>query len=142
MGTNGVVNKCSGAYAGGTAAGVAWGLAWGGATAGRYAANVSASTFLSDARQYSTVQRIWSESVGGYRGSYELHHWFTPQSLGGTSAGWNLVPVTPWLNNAMGNGGLLCSALRASMIGGHLGTLGAVPTAIVSSLTLSCTCGK
>lgn len=59
MGTNGEVNKCSGACGGGVGAGVARGLAWGGATASRYSANVGASTFLSDARQYGTVQGIW-----------------------------------------------------------------------------------
>lgn len=142
MGTNGAVNKCSGAYAGGTAAGVVWGLAWGGATAGRYAANVGASTFLSDSRAYSTVQRIWSSSVGGYKGSYELHHWFTPLSQGGTSAGWNLAAVTPWLNNAMSDGGMLYQAFRASMIGGYLGAAGTVPTAIASSNNSDCTCGN
>jgi RHS repeat-associated protein len=142
MGTNSVVNKCSGAYAGGTATGVVWGLAWGGATAGRYAANVGARTFLSDSRAYSTVQRIWSNSVGGYKGSYELHHWFTPQSLGGTSAGWNLAAVSPWLNNAMGDGGILYSAFRASMVAGYLGAVGTVPTAIASSHSSSCTCGN
>lgn len=88
------------------------------------------------------MQQIWSESVGGYKGSYELHHWFTPQSLGGTSAGWNLVAVSPWLNNAMSDGGLLYNAFKAAMIGGHLAAAGTAPTAGVLAATTSCSCGK
>ncbi len=100
LGNIGSVNKCSSAYTVGEAAGVLWGLAWGGATVGRHAANVGEAKFLADTRKYGTVQRAWSSSVGGYKGKYELHHWLIPQSAGGTSAGWNLVTVSPGLRVA------------------------------------------
>ena len=134
----GSVHKCSSAYQVGEVGGVLWGLAWGGATVGRHAANVGEAAFFSDAREYATVQNVWSRSVGGYKGQYELHHWFTPQSAGGTSAGWNLAAVSPWLNRAMGDGGLLFETFRAAMIGAYLGAAGAVPTAIVDSGACEC----
>ncbi|MDB0568778.1 RHS repeat-associated core domain-containing protein [Ralstonia solanacearum] len=140
LGNIGSVNKCSSAYTVGEAAGVLWGLAWGGATVGRHAANVGEAKFLADTRKYGTVQRAWSSSVGGYKGKYELHHWLIPQSAGGTSAGWNLVTVSPGLNRAMSDGGLLFDAFRASVIGSYLGAAGAIPTAIANSN--KCGCGR
>ncbi|WP_444956866.1 RHS repeat-associated core domain-containing protein [Microbulbifer sp. ZKSA002] len=135
MGTNGAVNKCSGAYAGGQLAGVGFSLAFGGAHFGRHAMNVGAKKFVSDPRKYPTVQKQWSKSVGGYKGKYELHHWFTPQSKNGTSAGWNLVPVTPSFNRRMSNGGILFNTFKGSLIGTYLGALGAVPTALSEQMT-------
>lgn len=58
-----------------------------------------------DPRTYGTVQRKWSKSVVGYKGKYELHHWFTSQSFGKNNAGWNLVPLSRGFNNAMRNKG-------------------------------------
>jgi len=136
----GSVNYCSAGYKTGTAAGVAWGLAWGGATVGRHSLNVAFNKFFADSRTYGTVQRIWSRSVGGYKGKYELHHWFTPQSAGGTSAGWNLVPLTPAFNNAMSNGGLLFSAFKGTMLGGHLGAAGTLPMAAILNSDSECEC--
>lgn len=136
----GSVNYCSAGYKTGTAAGVAWGLAWGGATVGRHSLNVAFNKFFADSRTYGTVQRIWSRSVGGYKGKYELHHWFTPQSAGGTSAGWNLVPLTPAFNNAMSNGGLLFSAFKGTMLGGYLGAAGTLPMAAILNSDSECEC--
>jgi RHS repeat-associated protein len=138
MGTNDAVNKCSTSYTVGVAGGVIWGLAFGGATLGRHAANVGAGEFFADSRAYSTVQNQWSSSVRGYLGKYELHHWYTPQSMGGTSAGWNLVAVSPWLNNAMSDDGLLYNMFKVSMVGSYLGAAGAVPTAIANSNHCGC----
>lgn len=88
-----------------------------------------------DRRTYSTVQRIWSRRVGGYKGQYELHHWFTPQSSGGTSAGWNLVAISPRLNRMMSDGGLAYDAFKAVFIGTYLGYSGAIPTVVSRQLS-------
>lgn len=77
-------------------------------------------SFFKDDRQYSSVQRVWSKNVGGYRGKYERHHWWKPQSEGGSNAGWNLVAASPKLNNAMGNGGALYQTYRAGINGGYV----------------------
>lgn len=138
----GGANVCSGAYTAGTASGVAWGLGWGGATIGRHTLNVAFDKFFVDSRRYDTVQKIWSRSVGGYKGKYQLHHWFTPQSAGGTSAGWNLVALTPEFNNAMSDGGLLFSLFKGAMIGGYLGAASSVPMAAFSNTNSECTCDK
>jgi hypothetical protein len=130
MGTNGTVNKCSGGYTGGQAGAIGFSLALGGVHLGRHAANVGFKQFFRDPRRYGTVQKKWSKSVGGYKGKYQLHHWFTAQSAGGTSAGWNLVAVSSKFNNMMGNGGFLFNAFKAAYIGVNLGAVGSIPTAI------------
>jgi RHS repeat-associated protein len=134
----GSVDKCSRAYSAGTAVAVVYSLAFGAAHFGRHASNVGAKQFFSDSRAYGTVQRVWRNAVGGYKGKYELHHWFTPQSAGGTSAGWNLVPVSAWLNRRMSDGGLLFNAFKAAFIGTNAAAAGAVPTAIVNSRSCEC----
>lgn len=136
----GSVNYCSAGYKVGTAAGMAWGLAWGGATVGRHSLNVGFKKFFKDSRTYPTVQAIWSRSVGGYKGKYDLHHWFTPQSAGGTSAGWNLVPVTPRFNRAMSNGGRLFSAFKFVMLGAHTGAISTFPVAAILNDNPECEC--
>lgn len=126
-------DTCSRAYAAGEATAVIYSLAFGGAHFGRHAANVGATKFFKDSRAYSTVQSLWSRAVGGYKGKYDLHHWYKPQSAGGTSAGWNMVAISPWLNRRMSDGGKLYSAFKAAMIGTYLSAASAVPTAIVNS---------
>ncbi len=138
MGTNSVVNKCSGAYGWGEGIGVGASLVFGGAHFGRHAMNVGAKKFFKDGRSYSRVQEIWSDSVGGYRGKYELHHWYTPQVMDGTSAGWNLVATTPKLNNMMGNGGPLYVAFKTAFIGTNVAYAGAIPTATISNIFCEC----
>lgn len=83
-------------------------------------------------------QRKWSEAVGGYLGKYQLHHWFKPQSVGGTSAGWNLVSVSSWLNQTMSDGGVHFNLFRASMIFGYAGAAGTIPNAIIHSNACEC----
>jgi RHS repeat-associated protein len=144
LGGDASVNVCSTAYKAGTWTGVGLSLAFGGAHLGRAALNqmgkgglkVGLKRLLSDPRRWSSVQRSWSNSVGGYKGEYELHHWFQPQSLGGSNAAWNYVPVTPWLNNAMGQGGLLYNSFKASV----LGIYGAIPTSAIESAEDDCSC--
>lgn len=132
------VDRCSRGYRGGQLAGVAYSLAFGGAHLGRAALNQGIKRVFVDPRSWSAVQRTWSRSVGGYIGRYELHHWFTPQSLRGANAAWNYLPVSPWLNRAMSNGGLLYQAFKSSV----LGVYGAAPTAVATSIVTSCECQK
>lgn len=140
LGTNNTVNKCSDAYNYGEWGGIAYSLAFGAAHFGRHAINVGAKRFFYDPRQYGTVQRQWSKSVGGYKGQYELHHWFTPQSFGGKNAGWNLVPLSPGFNNAMGNQGLLFNAFKYTFISTYLSTLSGMTSPIWKSN--GCTCSN
>jgi RHS repeat-associated protein len=132
------VDSCSGSYGMGQAGGVAFSLAFGGAHLGRHALNVGIKQFFRDPRAYSTVQKQWSRSVGGYKGSYEVHHWYTAQAAGGTSAGWNLVTVSPWLNRAMADGGVAFQAFRAAFGGTYLAAAGAIPTALANGLGCEC----
>jgi hypothetical protein len=69
-------------------------------------------------------------------GRYELHHWFTPQSAGGSNAIWNYMAVSPKLNRMMSNGGNLYAGFRASVVAIY----GAVPTAAASAATSECGC--
>jgi hypothetical protein len=134
----GSVDTCSSAYGRGELAGVAYSLAFGGVHLGRAAAIQGVERVFVDPRGWKAVQATWSRSVGGYIGRYDLHHWFTPRSLGGSNAAWNYLPVSPWLNRAMGNGGLLYDAFKGSV----LGVYGAAPTAVVSALADSCGCAN
>ena len=109
------VNVCSIGYQYGSGSAAVYSFIWGGAHFGRHAMNVGVRRFFIDSRRYSTVQRQWSKSVGGYKGRYELHHWNKPQSAGEQNAGWNLVPVTPWLNNKMSDGGLTYRLFKYGM---------------------------
>lgn len=111
------VDYSSDAYSYGEYAGYAHGAFAGFAHFGRHAWNVGVKKFFWDKRTYGSVQRQWSQAVGGYKGKYELHHWFTPQSFGGTSAGWNIVTTSSKLNRAMGNGGWLFNVYKTSIIG-------------------------
>ena len=135
-GINGVVNKCTDAYSAGKYSAVALSLAFGAAHLGRAALNQGVTRVFSDPRGWKAVQATWSRNVGGYRGQYELHHWFTPQSAGGSNAGLNYMAVSPWLNNAMGNGGLMYNAFKGTV----LGIYGAIPTAAISAMTDECPC--
>jgi hypothetical protein len=82
---------------------------------------------FSDPRKWNSVQGTWSKSVGGYKGKFELHHWFTPRSKGGSNAGWNYLPTSAWLNRNMSNGGFLYNGFKFSVIGIY----GATPTVII-----------
>lgn len=65
----------------------------------------------------------WSNSVGGYKGQYGLHHWFRPQSFGGKNTGWNLVPISKGFNNEMSNQGLLFNAFKYTFIATYVSNL-------------------
>lgn len=131
MGTNGVVNQCSGQYSAGEWSGIGVSLTFGGAHLGRNAVNQGAKgleRLIFDKRTWGSVQRTWSRSVGGYRGRFELHHWFTPRSAGGSNAGWNYLPVSGRLNNLMSNGGIAYNIFKFTT----LWIYGAIPTAMMN----------
>lgn len=134
MGIDGGVDKCSDAYKRGEMGALFYGLGLGGAHLGRHALNVGLKQFFRDPRKYKTVQGIWSRNVGGYKGKYELHHWFKADSLGGTAAGWNLVAVTPRLNNMMSNGGALFNAFRAALITSYAAAASGIGNAGLSAI--------
>jgi hypothetical protein len=77
--------------------------------------------------------------VGGYKGKYELHHWFTPQSGGGSNAAWNYITTSAWLNRRMGDGGKLYNAFKASVFTMYASP---VPTALINEATNKCGCEK
>jgi hypothetical protein len=79
------------------------------------------------------LQDRFARSVAASIDLNQARYRYTPLSLGGTSAGWNLVAVSPWLNRTMSNGGALFNAFKGAMIGSHLGAIGAIPTAISNS---------
>jgi hypothetical protein len=146
LGSSFAVNKCSKAYSVGKWSGVALGLAFAGAHAGPAIVNQSGAAgdlalglrrFFVDNRTWNSIQRMWSKSVGGYLGGYELHHWFMPRSMGGSNAGWNYLPTSPWLNNMMSDGGKMYNLFRASVVGVY----GSAPTAAFESAFDDCTCG-
>ena len=96
----GSVEKCSGWYTAGEIGGAALGLGFGGMTLGRHAvANGWRSVFL-ESRTGSTVSRRWHRRWGG---GEHLDHMFVQQSWGSVHAGWNLVPLSPWVNSVLLN---------------------------------------
>ena len=99
--------------------------------------NVGVKNFFKDPRRYATVQRQWSRSVGGYKGKYELHHWNKPRSAGENNAGWNLVPITPWLNRRMSDGGWLYQSFKYGMYNSYSSAM----SGIVSNVTNTSNCG-
>ena len=117
MGTDGVVDPCSGAYMVGDIAGTIIPLFMGGAGAAKGALAMGgrsgglmtrfgrgAGRFFHDPRSYSAVRANYWNKVTGYgpaNGS-SLHHWFTPQRAGGSNAGWNLFQMPLSLNRWMG----------------------------------------
>jgi RHS repeat-associated protein len=141
-GWNDAVNKCSSAFNNGELGALGLSLAFGGAHLGRGAINQTTkmrsglNRQFSDNRQWPSVQRTWSNNVGGYKGRYELHHWFTPRSKGGSNAGWNYMPVSPKLNNMMSDGGWLYNGFKASV----LGLYGAIPTVAYNNMGDECEC--
>jgi hypothetical protein len=133
----GTVDASSSAYGYGEAGGVALSVSFGGAHLGRAAWNqmgragdmvLGLRRVLSDPRGWGAVQRTWSRSVGGYKGLYELHHWFTPRVAGGSNAGWNYMAVSPRLNSLMGSGGWAYNSFKGLVIGIY----GAIPTAAIN----------
>jgi len=114
-------------------------LAFGGAHLGRGLINQGGRVgrLVSDSRRWSSVQRTWSRTVGGYKGRYELHHWFSPQSAGGSNAIWNYMAVSPGLNRAMSNGGALYEGFRFSV----MSIYGSIPTAAARNINPGCGCG-
>ena len=149
-GTNGVVDKCSDAYGYGQAAGVGVSLSFGAAHLGKNAwAQGSVKHLFSDRRTWNAVQKKYSRSVGGYKGKYELHHWFDPRSGGGSgipgsNAGWNYLPISRGLNNAMGDGTRSISQrlLFNGFKGTTIGIYGGLPTSALQELTEECGCEK
>ena len=144
MGTNDVVDKCSKSYAGGEAAGMAVGLAFGGATVGRHAVANGAKSILSEARTFSTVSRRWHKAWGG---GADLDHMFLPRGSG-VHAGWNLVPLSPYVNRVLLNPQnfkwnnltrIIPYGLRGAAQVGTAGLYGAVPTGIMR-LPSQCGC--
>ena len=143
MGTNIAVDKCSSAYGYGEASGVGLSLAFGAAHLGRGGLNqmngnlgLGIGRIFSDGRKWGSVQRTWSKSVGGYKGEYQLHHWFTPQSAGVSNAIWNYLPISAKLNNMMSDGGVMYNAFKGLV----LGIYGAAPTALISNASSNCGC--
>lgn len=66
--------------------------------------------------------------MGGYRGRFELHHWFTPRSACESNAGWNYLLVSRRLNNLMSNGGIAYNIFKFAT----LGIYGAVPMVMMN----------
>ncbi len=117
MGSDHVVDPCSWAYFGGDIAGTILPMFIGGAGAARGALAMGgksgsvfarfgrgAKGFFYDPRKFGTVSnQYWRRSGGfGPANGRHLHHWFTPQRVGGTSARWNLMELPGGFNSWMG----------------------------------------
>ena len=99
-GISGGVNKCSSAYDAGKWSGATLGLAFGAATLGRHAIANGLGSIFSDGRTFGTVSRNWH---GMWGSAEDLDHMFIPQSIGDVNAGWNLIPLSPWVNQQLLN---------------------------------------
>jgi RHS repeat-associated protein len=117
MGTDDVIDPCSGLYFAGEVTGTVLPLFAGGAGAirgatvmggvrgGRLASlGRGAGRFIRDPRGFKRVsEQYWDDVTGfGPANGRSLHHWFTPQREGGSNAGWNLMVVPGRLNSWMG----------------------------------------
>ncbi len=122
MGTNGVIDNCSGAYQNGELGATALSIAFGGAHLGRNAlyqmgksgglgARVlrGSGRLLSDGRTWNSVRDTWSLAAGnGERwlasNGQSLHHWLIPQRFSEVNAGFNYLPLSSgfnsWLNGS------------------------------------------
>jgi choice-of-anchor A domain-containing protein/RHS repeat-associated protein len=135
MGTNDVVNKCSGWYSGGEWSGVGLSLAFGAAHLGRNALYQTGRTgglmrglrrLIHDPRQWNTVRDMWSRAAGGGSrfladAGQSLHHWLIPQRILQVNAGFNYLPISAGFNSWM-NGSTLTRQLvewgfRGSVLG-------------------------
>ena len=114
MGTNGVVDKCSGAYSGGEWSGIGLSLAFGGAHLGRNALYQAGNNGLgqglrrlfSDGRTWNSVRDTWSRAAGGGQrwlaaNGQHLHHWLIPQRAATVNAGFNYMPISAGFNSWM-----------------------------------------
>jgi hypothetical protein len=145
-GISGGVDKCSGSYGAGKWSGAALGLAFGGATLGRHAVANGVGSIFSEGRTFGTVSRRWH---GAWGSAEDLDHIFIPQSVADVNAGWNLVPLSPWVNQQLLNPdsflwGPLTQAIpylaRGLAQAGVAGLYGSVPTAAAMSAGSSCGC--
>lgn len=116
MGTDDFVNQCSGFYGGGENFGTGLAMTLGAASVARNALAMGGRSgslatrfarggkrFFTDGRKFETVSKqYWNRTTGmGPANGNHLHHWFTPQAQGGTSAGWNLLRLPGSLNSYM-----------------------------------------
>jgi hypothetical protein len=147
-GINGVVNKCSGSYSAGKWSGAALGLAFGGATLGRNAVANGVGSIFSEGRTFGRVSRRWHSAWGG---AEDLDHMFIPQSVADVNAGWNLIPLSPWVNRQLLNPDsfmwnsvtqVIPYLARGLAQAGVAGLYGSVPTAAAISLGSSCGCSN
>ena len=144
----GSVNKCSGWYGGGVAAGTALGVAFGAASLGRSALANGVGNIFNEGRTWGTVSRRWHQMWGS---AEDLDHMFIPRSMADVNSGWNLVPLSPWVNQQLLNPnsymwGPLSRAVpymaRALAQAGVAGLYGAVPTAGALAGSSSCGCSN
>lgn len=143
----GGVDNCSGSYTAGTWTGTAVGLVFGGATLGRHAAANGLRSIFTEARTFGTVSRRWHKMWGGLE---DLDHMFIPQKLAKVNAGWNLVPLSPWVNRQLLNpdsfmwgpiSRIIPYAARGLAQMGVAGLYGSVPTqAGISAAATECGC--
>ena len=114
-GINDVIDPSSDAYTYGDYFGTAVGFSLGGAQVARGALAMGGRSgglgvrfarglgrLVRDPRQYPTVRRQYWAARGGAGPTRTLHHWWRPQRLGGSNAGWNLLETPRWLNSRMG----------------------------------------
>jgi RHS repeat-associated protein len=146
MGTNGAVNRCSGAYQGGEVGGVALGLAFGAATLGRHALANGTRSILRETRSFRTVSGRWHRMWGS---AEHLDHMFIPQQWASVNAGWNIVPLSPWVNSVLLNPSnflwnsytrVIPYLARGLAQFGVAGMYGALPTAGLRNADGDCSC--
>lgn len=99
-GANSVVDTSSGAYGAGVISGDVLSAGFGAATLGRHAIANGAGSIISESRQFSTISRRFHQV---WPGKYDLDHMFFSRKNGGSNAGWNLVPLSPWVNRVFLN---------------------------------------
>jgi hypothetical protein len=133
----GSVNYCSTAYKVGETAGILHSFIFGWAQLGRHALANGAKSLYAESRTFGTVSRRWHKMWGG---AEDLDHFFHPNVRGVRgwwNSGFNLLPLSPWVNRQLLNPWAWKKAqrwipqlLRGGAQATVLGTYGAVPTAV------------
>jgi len=118
MGWNSGIDKCSFAYGVGEAGGLLASVAFGGGTIGRHAVANGAKSIFAESRMFKTISRRWHNIWGG--GAEQLDHMFFPQKgrYGNwVNSGFNLVPLSPWVNGHLLNPDSLLWTKRHRLLG-------------------------